>query len=243
MKSAFIKKQIRTLDHDHQIYSISSSPIPSQVNYYYHHLNIPSIPLSSSNEIEMKIENKNKIENEIKNEIKEEKKQHEIQLKKEISIKAKRDSANRDACQQLFLIHFLLSHGYTIILRKPRKKSKKSLQLFIIDRIINKSGLILFDINSFSMTSSDEKINRRNLDAFTNSSMISLVKNCNCQINIKKGKKAEKTSQFERIERIISNDHIIMYSTIKSIGQKMYNIVEKQLINNSFIFTESDLIN
>ena len=40
MKSAFIKKQIITLDHDHQIYSISSSPIPSQVNYYYHHLNI-----------------------------------------------------------------------------------------------------------------------------------------------------------------------------------------------------------
>ena len=162
--------------------------------------------------------------------------------KKEMSVKAKRDSTNRDACQQLFLISLLLQFNYTVIIRKPRKKSTKTLQLFVIDRIMNPSGTLVFDINDFSSTSTDEKINRRNLDSYTNATMIKLLKEHNGYVEIKKGKKAEKTSQFDRIERVNIENQIYSYSHIKNIGNAMNEIIRNNIQNNNFVFRHDQAV-
>ena len=155
--------------------------------------------------------------------------------KKELSVKAKRDSTNRDACQQLFLIFLLLQNNYTVIIRKPRKKSTKTLQLFVIDRILSPEGATVYDINDFSSSSTDEKINRRNLDSHTNTTMINLLKEHNAYIEIKKGKKAEKTSQFDRVERVNFLNQNYTYSHIKTIGNDMNTIIRDQIKTNNFV--------
>lgn len=162
--------------------------------------------------------------------------------KRELTVKAKRDSTNRDACQQMFLIALLLHMNYSIILRKPRKKSTKTLQLFVIDRIMNSEGNLVFDINNFSSNSSDEKINRRNLDSYTNSTMIKLLENHNAYFEIKKGKKAEKTSQFDRIERVNIENQNYGYSHIKNIGLSMNEIIRNNIQSNNFVFRQNEIL-
>ena len=156
--------------------------------------------------------------------------------RKESAVKAKRDSTNRDACQQMFLIALLLHYNYSVIIRKPRKKSTKTLQLFVVDRIMDPTGMMVYDINNFSSNSDDEKINRRNLDSHTNTTMIDLLKNHNAYFEIKKGKKAEKTSQFDRIERVNIGNQMYSYSHIKNIGVAMNDVIRENIQNNNFVF-------
>ena len=98
------------------------------------------------------------------------------------------------------------------------------------------TGMMVYDINNFSSNSDDEKINRRNLDSHTNTTMIDLLKNHNAYFEIKKGKKAEKTSQFDRIERVNIGNQMYSYSHIKNIGVAMNDVIRENIQNNNFVF-------
>lgn len=160
--------------------------------------------------------------------------------RKESITSAKRESANRDAFQQHFLIATMVLLKHTVVIAKPRKKSTKTAQLYVIESITNASGEKVFDHNEVVATSSDEKINRRNFDSYVNNKMIEIARNNNCFVDFRETKKALKTTQYERIERIVVNGIQRSQSEIREIGEKTNERIQELIKSKHYILTLED---
>ncbi|ELP89436.1 hypothetical protein EIN_390610 [Entamoeba invadens IP1] len=89
-------------------------------------------------------------------------------------LKAKRNSKNRDAAQQAFLIGMAASFGYQIDINKLYKKGKTTSQLFTINSI-SKDNKFLFKTHDVVPEVEDLRDKRRCLDAVTNSTLLDII--------------------------------------------------------------------
>ena len=157
-------------------------------------------------------------------------------LKNENILRCKRDATNRDTCQQLFLIGIGTNLGYSFVIQKPRKKSSKAMNSFIIEKIYDEDDNLIFDKDSTESSLGDEKVDKKTYISNSNDFLINLYENKhNCYIERKKNRKDCKSKQFQRIDRIHFNNYKYTYSYIKEIGLLMNKKLEKELVDSNCI--------
>ena len=150
------------------------------------------------------------------------------ETKKTEKIDAKRESKNRDACQQAFLISLLVVNGYEIRINKLYKTGNITIQMFTISTII-KNGQEVFNENQIH--SKDIKERRQYIDAMTNDSLIALLRKEGYEIEERKTRKTVNPDSIsmKRIGSIFSETKFFSFNKLVDNGRKVHDIIRDKV--------------
>ncbi|KAL7714144.1 Uncharacterized protein QTN25_008216 [Entamoeba marina] len=136
---------------------------------------------------------------------------------------AKRESNNRDAAQQSFLIWLLNKKGYQIVLYKLYKGGSTMYQLFKVKRIYKGNNKI-FDVKDLESNCTVELKQRRRLnDINTNNALITILEGDDVIFDKKKARSTP-TSNNTKMVRIISVITGNEMFNSKMIQEKGFNV-------------------
>ena len=154
-----------------------------------------------------------------------------IQKDDKNKMDAKRESKNRDAFQQSFLIGKLVECGYQITINRLYKRGNITHQMFTIDSI-SKNGINQFLETQKIIEEHKYKEKRQYLDAETNECLINLLKKEEFTIEERKTRKVVKEGSIamQRIASVYYNGKFYGNTEIMKIGC-FYNQIIKNKIS------------
>ena len=156
-----------------------------------------------------------------------------------VKLEAKRQSKNRDAIQQSFLIKKLHECGFDITIAKLYKKGMTTMQLFRIKRILY-HGVEYFNERKL-VFNGDMKMVRRDIDAYTNNTLLDLLQqNKHVVMKEKKLKEGTKSVGMRRFNRITIDDESFDGNTIESIGKEVYAFILNHVVKDDFELFSTD---
>ncbi|ELP90833.1 hypothetical protein EIN_359160 [Entamoeba invadens IP1] len=129
---------------------------------------------------------------------------------------AKRNSKNRDAFQQSFLLGMLVKCGYNVYVNKLYKKGSITHQMFTVN-IVQKNETTVFNANSLIFQYDSLKQKRQYLDALTNNTILNLLTQNGCVIE-------------ERKTRKVCKNNSILMKRVNSIKYRDETFDQKQII-------------
>ena len=145
-------------------------------------------------------------------------------------IHAKRESKNRDACQQAFLIALLVKNGYEVAIKRLYKRGNITIQMFTISEI-SKNGIILFNESQINMKETVIKERKQYVDAITNDVLIDFLQKEGYEIEERKTRKVVKPNSvsMKRIGSIFSREEFFSFNKIVNSGKKFNEIIRSKI--------------
>ena len=161
----------------------------------------------------------------------------------ESKIDAKRESKNRDACQQAFLIGLLSERGYEVEINRIYKRGNVTFQMLTIKNV-KKDGKVIFDTNNFDFEYHGLKEKRQYTDAMTINCMIDILISEGFQIEERKTRKVVKPNSIgmKRISKIYNDEICYEFKEIISMGKEMYKDIRNKIsTKKGFVIQQNDL--
>ncbi|ELP84684.1 hypothetical protein EIN_173590 [Entamoeba invadens IP1] len=132
---------------------------------------------------------------------------------------AKRESKNRDAAQQSFLVGALIAFGYEVSINRLYKRGNLTFQMFTIPNI-RKNGVKVFDADHLGFEYKTLKEKRQILDAITNNTMVYLLEQNRCYFEERKTRKITRDDgiSMKRLNSAIINGRHFDLKQINEAG-------------------------
>ena len=159
-------------------------------------------------------------------------------------VEAKRESTNKEAIQQSFLIHLLITNGYTIKIGKIYKRSDYTRHVFKIEEIRDSEDYLIYEIDEKIKEIKDMKLRRRKIDSEANEIMIKEIEKLGGEIKLRRTKGCKIYEPIKRIKSIKIGEIKFKKDEIQYIGKKMNDYITLKVKENSCIFEKKeDIIN
>ncbi|KAL7721668.1 Uncharacterized protein QTN25_001325 [Entamoeba marina] len=145
-------------------------------------------------------------------------------------VNAKRESKNRDAAQQAFLIGALSQMGYNIEINRLYKKGTTTFQLFTINTI-SSNHTLEFDVNKLHIPFEGLKERRQYLDAVTNNKIIELLEIGGATFEERRTRKVKKENSvsMKRIMKMTIQGQSYDMTQILAIGKRINDLIKQSM--------------
>ncbi|BFU24347.1 hypothetical protein KM1_104850 [Entamoeba histolytica HM-3:IMSS] len=149
-------------------------------------------------------------------------------------INAKRESKNRDAAQQAFIVGVLSQSGYEVNINRLYKRGNMTYQMFTINNV-KKDDKVVFDASHLEFEYDGLKEKRQYLDAITNNYLIELLNKCGVIVEERKTRKVIKPNSIamKRLNSVTINGKFFGFRHINEIGCHFNQIIRSRTSTKS----------